>query len=425
MPVILVNNRGFPYVTLRLYFRAGPALDPPGKDGLTVLTTRMLVRGTAKRKRAAFEEEVESLGGEITPAVFRHGASLGGGVVTRHLERFVELLTEAISQPVFDPEELGKVKREMIANIEAERDDDGVTAGRWFRRLLYGQHPRGRISSGTTRTVASLTREDAIAHYERYFTRRNLLTVAAGDVTHEDLTAMLDGGLGALRTGEETKWSFEDLQPVQGRRLALIDKPERTQAHILMGHASLSVTDPDFLAIDVATTAFGRTFTSRLMEEVRVKRGWSYGAYANLSAEPIGSIYSLTASPSIEYADQTVALLVQEFEKFVNEGLTDEEIEFARRYLLNAFPFMVETPTLRAAQLAKARLLGHPDGFVDSLTARIKALDVEHVRDAVRRRLDPENLLIAVVCSAESLGDRLRALPGICAVSVHPHDEES
>jgi zinc protease len=168
--------------------------------------------------------------------------------------------------------------------------------------------------------------------------------------------------------------------------------------------------------------AFGGYFSSRLMDEVRVKRGWSYGAYARLGTERAGASYVLQAAPSTEYAPETAALMLEQFEKMVEPGLTDAEIEFARESMLNAFPFRVETPALRVAQVVQARLLGRPDDSIDTWRDRVRALSPDQIRDAARRRLTPQDCAIVMVCTADDVRAKMEALPGVASVEVVPHD---
>lgn len=419
---ILVENRGLPFVNLYCNFKFGPAFDPPGRAGLTSLVNRMLARGTATRGRAELEEAVEILGTELVTSTQRDAVSVGASVLTRNLPAFTELLTEVLLQSRFDADELEKVKREVCAELVSDRDDDGTLAALFFRRLTFAGHPFGHGGQGTVSGVSAITRDDVLAHAARMYTRDSLLVGASGDIDRAGLDALL-APLEALPPGEPV-WAFPEVPRPSGRRVSIIDKPERTQAQILVGHPAFCAADPDALAVELGVTAFGGTFTSRLMEEVRVKRGWSYGAHARLACERAAGYFIMSAAPAISYAPETAGLLLSEYERFVSEGLSDAEIEFARGYLLNAFPFRVETAGLLAAQLVQSRLLGRPDDHVHTYRQRLAALTPEAVRDAVRRRLDPAHLRLIVVATADDVRDKLGALPGVVDVETIPFDRD-
>ena len=420
--MILVEHHGLPFTNLHCNFQAGPACDPPGRAGLTSLTNRMLARGTRHRTRNALEEAVENLGTDLVTSTQRDAVSVGGSVLTRNLEAFLGILMEVLTEPAFDPEELEKVKREVTSEILSDRDDDGTLAAIWFRRLLYAGHPFGHGGQGTLSGVGAITHDDVLAQAARMYTRDNLLIGASGDVDRATLERLL-APLAALPAGR-TPWEFPPAPGQNGRRVALIDKPDRTQTQIIIGHTAFHAADPDYHAVELATTAFGGTFTARLMEEVRVKRGWSYGAHARLAVERAGGYYLLNAAPATEYAPETVELLLAEYDKFVHEGLRDDEIDFARNYLINAFPFRVETPGMRASQQVQSRLLGRPDDYVAQYVGRMKALTCDEVRDAVRRRLSPANLLVVMVCTAAEVREKMERLPGLTELRIISHEAD-
>ncbi len=422
--MILVEHHGFPIVHVNLYFRIGPAFDPPGKEGLTSLTNRVLIRGTESRGRAEIEEAVEGLGSELLTSTQNHAVGLGGTVLRRNLEAFLAIVGEVLTKPKLATEEVDKVRREMAAELEAARDEDSQLARMWFRRLLYPGHPFGHGSGGTAASLAAITPEDVRGHYKRYYTRANLVASASGDVTQVELDGLLDKALAGLAKGEAAPWKFPELPERSGRQVALIDKADRSQVQILIGHPAIDAKDPDVYALGIATTAFGGTFTARLMQEVRVKRGLSYGAYARLSTERMGGYYMLTAAPETKDAVATLELLFSEYSRFVKEGLTDEEIGFGRDYAVQAFPFSVDSASQLAVQRVRAHLLERPADYVDTYVERLKGTTNEQVRDAVRRRLTPDDLLVIMVCTAPPLRDAVAKLPGVKGVRVIPYSEE-
>lgn len=421
---ILVTDDAFPCAHVNLYFQVGPAFDPPDREGLTALTHRALIRGTAEHTRAELEEAVEILGAELITATRNHAVSLGGPVLTRHLDRYLDLVGEALTTPTFPPDEIEKVKREMQAELEAACDEDAPLARIWLRRLMYPDHPFGQGASGTRATLAAITPADVRAHAERIYTRRNMLVGASGAVTADHLAARLDHALASMPAGEPLDWSFPPPPHPAGRRVGLIDRAGRSQAQILVGHPSIKAADPDFVPLQIALTAFGGTFTSRLMQSIRVERGWSYGAYARLAAERAGGSFMMTAAPSTENAVDTLALLFDELDRFVDGGLGDDEIEFARDHLARAFPFTVETAGLQVTQRVRARLLGRPDDVIETWLADLAAPTPDQIRAAVRRQIRPADLTAVMVGSWDAaLQKAVAQIDGVTSVEVRSASE--
>lgn len=413
MSDVLVSDRGLPLVHLNLYFPGGPAHDPPGKEGLGTLTNRALIRGSIRRSRAEIEEAIEALGTELLTSTQSFAVGLGGSVLSRHLGAFLEHLGEIVTAPAFDPEEVAKTRREMIAQLRSVLDDDAMLGRRWLRQVLFADTRFAHGALGSRESLPDLTVDDVRAHYAQGYARENLVVGASGDVDAGELAALLAPIRAGLPAGDRATWTQAAPAPLPDRAIWLVDKTDRTQSQILVGQPTIAADHPDVLAVHVATTAFGGAFTSRLMQEVRVKRGLSYGAHAQLASERVAGMYLMTAAPEIADTATTVALLLDEYRRFVEEGLTDAEIDFARTHLLHAFAFAVETPTLRAVQQVRAQLLGCPPDHVATYQARLEALDCAQVRAAVRAHLDPDRLAVVVVSTAAEVQAALEGLPGI------------
>lgn len=424
MSLHLVSHHGLPIAHVTLYFPGGPAHDPPGREGLTTLCNRALIRGTRYRDRAAVEEAIEQLGSELLTSTQGFAVGLGGAVLARALPAFLTHLGEVVTAPAFDAEEIIKTRREMRAQLRSVWDDDAMLGRRWLRKIVFANTRFAHGALGRRDTLPGLTPDDVRAHYRRMYARENLVISASGAVTAEqlaDLTAPIRAG---LPSGAPIEWDQPAPAPLPDRAAYLVEKTGRNQAQIFIGQPTGPAHHPDTLALHVATTAFGGTFTSRLMQEVRVKRGLSYGAHARLTAERITGTYLLTAAPDMRDAAQTVELLLTEYARFVEDGLSDAEIDFARTHLLNAFAFAVETPTLRAVQAVRAGLLGCPPDHVATYRDRLKALSCEQIRAAVRRRLTPDRLAVVVVGHSADLAPALAASPHIDRVHrVRPWDQ--
>jgi zinc protease len=419
----VVTHHGLPIAHLTLYFPGGPAHDPVGKEGLTTLCNRALIRGTVHRDRAAVEEAIEQLGSELLTSTQGFAVGLGGSVLSRALPAFLEHLGEVVTAPAFDAEEIAKTQREMQAQLRSVWDDDAMLGRRWLRQALFHGTRFAHGALGRRDTLPTLTPDDVRAHYARMYARENLLISASGDVTAEQLLALTAPIRAGLPSGAPVEWTQAAPAPLSDRAAYIVDKTDRTQAQVFIGQPTVPAHHADTLALHVATTAFGGTFTSRLMQEVRVKRGLSYGAHARLAAERVCGTYLLTAAPEVAEVPQTVGLLLDEYRRFVEEGLSDAEIDFARTHLLHAFAFAVETPTLRAVQAVRARLLGCPTDHVETYCDRLQALSCAQIRAAVRRWLTPERLAVVVVGPAGAIHPRLAELPQLDRVHrVRPWD---
>lgn len=401
--LLIEANRDLPLVRVQVALRTGAGDDPPADDGLCNFATELMARSAGGRTRAEIDAAFDALGTNLDVMSDCDGASFELTVLKEKLEPALALLADVLLRPDFPAIEAQKLKRELGAQLDELRDDDGQLARRYFTRALYGDHPYGRTVLGTSTSLARLTVDAARAWHAAALRGGNLVFGLAGDVEHEPVQATLQRHFAALPAGE----SLEGARPApsrrRGRRLTLVDKPERTQSQILIGQPAPQWSDPDYLALQVATTAFGGTFTARLMEEVRSKRGLSYGASARLGQGRGAKALVAHVFPSLEQTPETLELVLRLFGDWVKEGLTQDEVEFARGYLAKSFAFGLATPEDRLDLRTTLALCGMPADYPDTFAARVTQVTLADTQRALTRHLTADDLEIVVVCTADEL----------------------
>jgi zinc protease len=414
-----------PIVSFALSLRSGSAEDPPGKEGLSRLTARMLRRGCKGLEARAIEDALDSLGGEM--AVDTNVSSVGvhAQVIGRNLDAFVDLIARIVSTPTFPADELERLKRETIAEIIEARDSDRSLATKAFHRTLFKGHAYGRSVGGTTATVASLTLDDVHAAYARQFVRGNVVVGFAGDVTPELAAKLAERLVAGLPAGAAVPWREPEPTGSEGRRLVFVDKPDRTQTQILIGELGTSAHDADHIALSVANAVFGGTFTSRLMRAVRSERGWSYGASARLGLDRKRHAFSMWTFPAAADAAPCIALELELLEAFVADGITQAELDFITQYLVRSHAFEIDTAAKRLNQALDIELLALPADFYSGQIARTQAVTLESANAAVRARLHPKNLLVTVVGTAADILEPVKkAIPALGPTVTVAYDAE-
>ena len=224
------------------------------------------------------------------------------------------------------------------------------------------------------------------------------------------------GSAGSLRVGPAPR--------PQGRRVVLVDKPERTQAQILIGHDGISAGHPDRPALTVLNTAFGGTFTARLMQEIRVEQGWSYGAYSRIGSDRDAGSLHMWIFPEIEHAREATERTLELFEAVARDGLTEAEVAFAKDYVVGGFAFTQETPGRLVDELVRMEVLGLPRDHLQTWVARVSAVTVADVKRVAAERLHPNHLVITVLATAADLESELKKMPGVGEVVVLPYDSD-
>jgi zinc protease len=273
--------------------------------------------------------------------------------------------------------------------------------------------------------VEKLTREDVLATYARRFVQSDMVIGFAGAITEDEakrLGAML---VRALPEGPHVENPLPEPPAPQGRRLFFVDKPERTQTQILIGTLGTHPRDPDHWPLVAATAVFGGTFTSRMMREIRSKRGWSYGTSARLSIERKRHAFTMGAFPAAADCAPCISLELKLLEDFTKDGITPRELAFIKNYLVRSHAFEIDTAPKRLGQTLEQELLDLPDGYHTEYLDHVRAVTLETANVAVRERLSAENLVVVEVGTASEILDGVtKAIPNLVDHKVIPFDHD-
>jgi zinc protease len=421
----VAESHDVPLVSLTIAFRSGSSSDPPGKDGASKLAFRMLRRGSRTHTAKEIEDELDRLGAELSTEVSVSSSAIHGQVIERNLGAFIDLLGTLLAEPSFPDEELERLRRETLAELVEARDNDKSLAQVAFRRAVFARHPYARGATGTPKTLAGLTKDDVQAAYRGHFVQGNLVVGFSGDIEAgraERLAGRLAGG---LPNGPRVPDTVGEPQRTPGRRLVFVDKPERTQTQILIGGLGTSPHDPDHVPLSVANAIFGGSFTSRLMKEIRSKRGWSYGAYSRLSVDKQRQAFSLWTFPAATDAPACIALELELLEAFLAKGVTPKEVSFIKKFLGRSYAFDIDTAAKRLHQALDVDVLGLPADYYAAYLEHLDAVTVAQANAAVAGRLSTDDLLVVVVGTASELEEKVRAsIPRLGHHEVVPFDRE-
>lgn len=423
--LLVEPSHAVPLVSIVVAFRSGSASDPPGKDGLSRIAMRMLRRGCEGMTAEQIDFRIDMLGGEMAVDTSASTVAVHAQVISRNLDAFIELLAKLLSAPTFPEDELARLKRETVAEIIEARDNDRAVAQKAFQRALFQGHPYGRNAGGTTPSVEGLTRDDVQGYYRRHVVQGNVVVGLSGDVTPEQATQVASKLVAAIRPGAAQPDEVPEPTMKPGRHLLVVDKPDRTQTQILVGTLGTSPRDADHVALVVANAVFGGTFTSRLMREVRSKRGWSYGASARTVIDRRRQAWIMWTFPAAEDAPACLKLTVELMEAWVNAGVTPRELAFIQRYLVRSHAFDVDTAPKRLHQALDVELLGLPEDYYTGWTDHVKAVTVASASDAVKTRISLDNLLSVVVGTASQILEPLKgSVANLVDTKVVPFDAE-
>jgi zinc protease len=423
--VLVETSHALPLVSFSIALRTGSILDPEGMAGATRMLTRWMRRTAGGREAHVIDTEIDQLGAAFGADVSPSTLVFQGTVITRSLDGLMRIASDILLRPGFAEAELERLRRETLAELTEALDDDRGLARRWFRHRVFGQHAYARSVTGTATSLARIQPADLKALYQRILHPENLIFAFSGDIERDRAEKLAEHIRSQLKPGPSPKDETTEPALLAGRHLTFVDKPDRTQTQILIGGLGTHPQDGDHLALHVANTVFGGTFTARLTQEVRAKRGWSYGAYSSLPIDRRRQAFSMWTFPKAEDAAPCIELQLSMLHELRSKGITKKELSWAKKYLVRSHAFALDTASKRVGLELDTQLYGLPAGYYEAYTDRIKEITLDAANAAVVERISEENLRIAVVGTAAQIDDKVRAvIPNLASSEVVPFDTE-
>jgi len=421
---IVVSDPAFPLVHFNTYFEGGPCFDPPGLEGLTCLTNRLLIRGTRTHSRIAFEDLVEAMGTELVTSTRADAVTLGGTVLARHFDQFIHHIADAICHPRFDEEEFEKARREMKSDLQLMVDEDGHLARHCLGQLIHHGTPLAQPALGSLTSLDNVTLDAVRQCHETTYVQSRFWTSSGGQIDDVGLQETLESAFSALPLGTPLSYEAMATGSITGRRIFFIHKPDRSQTQVMVGQPSIPASHPGFHALQVMTSAFGGQFSSRLMQELRVKRGLSYGAYAWASNHRYGGDYILNASVDSNRLIEALTALLEQLDLLASGHLTDDELIFARNHLLKSHPFGVETAALQSSYRIRAAVSGLGADAQHSYLDYLRTTSPDKIREASTPLISADNVWIVLAGTlTPAMEASLTHLPGVSEIVVRPYDQ--
>jgi len=393
----LVEEHAVPMMAMRFAFEGGSAQDPVGKEGVANFLTAMLDEGAGELTSRAFQERMEDLSMRMSYEDAKDGFYGNFETLTANRDEAVELLKLAINNPRFDPDAVERIRQQLLAAlVYAARDPDKVALQNWYAAAFAG-HPYARPSNGTEETVGKkITREDLEAYRKRVFAKDNLKLVAVGDINAEQLGKLLDDVFGGLPEKADLV-PVAKTDPVTGGRqeVAEMNVP---QSVAVFGLGAMPRKDPDFIPAFVLNQILGGGgFASKLMEEVREKRGLAYSVYTYVYPYQHASIFAGGVATRNEAMGQSLEVIRDELKKMAEKGPSQEDLDNAKSYLIGSYPLRFDTNAKIATQLLGLQVDGFGPEYVDNRNEMIAAVTLDDLKRVAKRLLETDNLIVTIV----------------------------
>ncbi|WP_164880923.1 M16 family metallopeptidase [Aestuariirhabdus litorea] len=398
--VYFVAAPELPMVDLRLVFDAGSARDGD-QAGLAMMTSGLIGEGTRQLDAGQISEGFEGLGAEFGASAYRDMGivSLRSLSASAQLQPALALFTQVVSEPNFPEDALARTKNQAIASLEYQQQRAGELANLRFFSDLYGDHPYATPSRGTQESLEAMTQADLQGFFQRYYVARNLVISLVGDLDRRAAEAIVEQVSLSLASGEPAP-ALPEPPSLEGPIQTHIDHNSQ-QTQILIGGLGVAKGDPDYAALYVGNEILGGGgFGSRLMEEVREKRGLTYGVYSHFAPMRERGPFLVSLKTRADQTELALQVVNETLSGFLAEGPTEQELKTAKQNILGSFPQTTASNSSIVGQLGSIGFYDLPLDQLEQFLSEIESVSLEQIRAAFARHLDPQKLITLTVGQA-------------------------
>ncbi|MGB7219510.1 MAG: pitrilysin family protein [Vicinamibacterales bacterium] len=409
LQVVVVLQHEQPAVSMRLFVRAGSALEPRTKLGLVQLLASLLDQGTTSRSAQQLADAIDFIGGSLGTGATSDLTFANAVVMKDSFETGMRMLADVIEHPAFSPSEIERQRQQMLSGLRVSQDDPEFIANAVFNRLVYGSHPYGLPDDGTPETIAGITRSDLVAFHQKYFVPNNAILAVVGDVTAEEALETTRKVFGDWAARDVPTERFPD-PPEAARRVVVVNRPDAVQTEVRVGHIGIQRNHPDYMAVNLAIRLLGGEGANRLHQVLRTDRGLTYGAQANMNALKQGGDFEAETNTRSDATGEVLRLIIDEFWRLQRERVSEGELAGAKAYMTGSFPLTIETPDAIAQQVLVAVFYGLPLEQVQNYRERVNAVTPADIERVARLYLKPGSVSVVLVGNASAFASQLRGV---------------
>lgn len=395
--VLFVPAKEIPMLDVRIVFDAGTARDA-GLSGLSVLTNGLLSEGAAGKTSQQIAEAFESVGAEIEYDAARDMALVGVRSLTesRYLSVAIESLKQVLTQPDFPEDAYQRELNRMKIAVKARKQSPSALASKAFNEAVFGDHPYASPASGTRESLERMTLEEVRAFYKQYYVAKNATVAIVGNVERWQAEEIVKALVSSLPAGEKAA-PLPVVEPLTEAKKIVIDYPS-AQTHIFVGQPGTKRGDDDYFALYVANHPFGGSgFTSRLVDVIREDNALAYSVYSYFSPLREAGTFAMGMQTKTEQTGQALELLDQQLRKYVEQGPEKDELAASMSNITGGFPLKIDSNSKLLGYIAMIGFYDLPIDYLDNFLDNVRAVDVNMINDALKRRIHPDRMVTVVV----------------------------
>ena len=409
LQVISVRRDGMPLVTAQLVFRRGGEMDPPGLAGLADLTANLLVKGAEGRTAPQIAAAAEALGGSLDAAAGWDESGVGITVTTPKLPQALDLLADVARKPDFRASELKRAKAQAIDDLRLSLSRPVALAALVASRGVFGDGAYAHSRSGTPASIRRITRADVKRLHDTLYRPDNAVLILTGDIGPAQALQLASASFGSWpKPATALPPSPPGQSGGQLPPIVLIDQHGAGQAGVVAAHAVPPRNDPDYYIGTVANAVLGGSYSARLNEEIRIKRGLSYGASSRLQPLADAGIWQAAAQTKNPSAPQVVDLILGEFKRLGDSRVDAQELAARKATLIGGYGRSLETTAGLAGQVADLAIYGIKLDEIGKYIAQVQAVTPKQIETYARKHLDAKGSQVVVVGDAAKFASAIR-----------------
>lgn len=403
LQVIVVENHKIPRISWQIYVDADPALE--GKFvGASEMAGGLLRSGTSNRSKAEIDEAVDFIGASLEPS----SNGIYAASLTKHTDKLLDLVSDVLLNPTFPEAELEKVRKQTLSGLASSKEEPDAIARNVSNVLLYGdKHPYGEIT--TEATVEGITQEQAKAFYNTYFKPNVSYLVVVGDITPADAKKMANKYLGSWKRGDVPTHAYDMPKVPEATEVAFVDKTGAVQSVINIGYPiDLKPGSDDVIKVSLMNSILGGGgFGTRLFQNLREDKGYTYGAYSSLRSDKLVGMFGAQASVRNEVTDSSVVEFMKELNKIRDEKVGEDELMRAKKQRIGSFARAMERPQTIARFALNTARFNLPKDYYATYLEKVDKVTVADIQAMAKKYIKPENAHILIVGNKDDVAEKL------------------
>lgn len=411
MAVYGIENNELPLVQFNLRLKGGLLLDNPDKVGVANLVAELMTKGTANKTPQELEEAIDELGASINMYAGSQNITVTGNTLSRNYQATIDLLEEIILEPRWDEKEFELARQRVLSRLAQQKGDPNSIASNEFDKLIYGEdHILSHNTIGTVESVESITLEDLKSFYEKYITPSLADFHIVGSVAEEEVVASLESLTARWESNSAEVPSYATPEPISESKVYFYDVPDAKQSVLYFGYLTMPETDPDYYPATVMNYILGGGgFASRLTQELREGKGYTYGIGSGFSGTTIAGAFSIRSGVRTNVTYESTQLVKDILQEYPNT-FTDKDLETTKSFLLKSNARAFETYGAKLNLLQNMSAYGWSADYVKEREQIVKEMTKEKISELANTYADPDKMIYLVVGDAKTQFDRLKGL---------------